>query len=429
MPLAISEVGISLSASNPASFRLVSDGDLYLMHLHERRASLGHSAGGARTDATEHLPMKHAIPILALVAGGAALIACQDAAAQSLSDRINHVMQQKTKAQNTNASKARMLGMLLYTDISVQFDQTPARDAIKYLQTVLGITIIGRYSDDRAGVGIDPETPITIDVTDKPALSVLELVLEQCSAEGDQCTWQIREGFVEVGTKERLATSDRNNIRYYSIRDLLFEPPMFDNAPTLDLDAALQQGQQGGGGGGGGGGGFGGGGGGGVSGGGGGGGSIIGEPGGEVDRIPEAERAQQIIDIITETVEPESWDINGGDWATIRYYQGTLIIRAPDFIQRQIGGYPFAIRPGAERIAAVTGSRYVMFTGGASNVSLTGLRTSEPIGGTTGSSAGAGAGSGATGGASGSDSSTSDGKAKPEGKPKDSSSDCAESKP
>lgn len=343
--------------------------------------------------------------VLLALAGCATLIASSSASAQNLSERINHVMQQRTQAQNTNATRAQLLGTLLYTDITVEFNETPARDAIKYLQTVLGIPIVGRFSDDRTGAGIDPETPITLNATQQPALTVLEQLLEQCGGDtGDSCTWQLREGFVEVGTRERLSAPSAREIRYYPIRDLLFEPPYFDNAPELDLDSALQQGQNSGGGGGGsgggGGGGFGGGGGGGGSGGG-----VFGDPGEEDPRIPEAERAQQIITIITETVEPEAWDVNGGSTATIRYYQGTLIIRAPDFIQRQIGGYPFAIRPGAgERVAADASSRYVMFTGGASNVSLSEFRNSKPVGGTTGApgtpeAPGAGApGSGATGG-------------------------------
>jgi hypothetical protein len=116
----------------------------------------------------------------------------------------------------------------------------------------------------------------------------------------------------------------------------------------------------------------------------------------EAPRVTEFERAQQIVNIITETIEPEAWEVNGGSYATIRYYQGTLIVRAPDFIQRQIGGYPFAIRPGAgARVAADASSRYVMFTGGASNVSLSGFRSSRPVGGTTGTSS-SGSGSGAT---------------------------------
>ncbi len=323
---------------------------------------------------------------LALV--GLGVLLGSPALGQSLSERINYVMQQRSQAQSRNTSKGYMLSVLLYTDLTVQFAETPAREAFNYLQTILGINIIGRYSDDRIGFGIDPETPITLDVVDKPALLVLELVLDQCQ-DLDPCTWQLRNGFVEVGTKERLSLAGAQLIKYYSIRDLLFEPPYFDNAPELDLSSALNQGGGGGGrgGGGGGGGGFGGGGGGGYGGGGGGsggggggGGSIFGDPDEERERKSEAEKADEIITLITEAVEPDAWDVKGGDWATIRYYTGTLIVRAPDFIHRQLGGYPFATRPVARGGAVPGDRRYLTFTGSISNVDVIGERKFRAIG-------------------------------------------------
>ena len=326
---------------------------------------------------------------IALVVAGCCAMVGSTAFGQSLSDRIEHVMQKRAQAQRRDSSRANILGVLLYTDITVQLQETPARDAINYLETVLGINIIGRYSDDKVGFGIDPDTPITLDVVDKPALTVLELVLDQCATFDESCTWQLRRGFVEVGTKERLSAASAREIRYYPIRDLLFVPPQFNNAPKLDLDSALNQGNQGGGGGGGrgggggGGGGFGGGSGGGGSGGGGSGGSIFGDPEDEEERATEEERAQEIIDLIIETVEPDSWAIQGGEYATIRYYQGTLIIRAPDYIHRQIGGYPFVLRPLGQSVASAS-MRYVTFSGSMSNVELVGFGDPVVFEGTVG---------------------------------------------
>ncbi len=326
-----------------------------------------------------------------LALAGCGLLISAPAFGQSLSERVDYVMQQRARAESRNTSKAHMLSVLLYTDVTVQFPETPARDAINYLQTILGINIVGRYNDDRTAEGIDPETPITLNAVDQPALTVLEMILDQCQALDEATTWQLRNGFVEVGTKTRLSAPGAREIRYYPIRDLLFEPPRFDNAPELDLDSALNQGQSSRGGGGGGGGGFGGGGGGGFGGGGGGGGgfgggrgggggsgggSIFGDPGDEADRRTELEKAQEVIDLIQEIVEPDAWVDNGGDWASIRYYQGTLIVRAPDYIQRQIGGYPFATRPVRQSVQSV-GRRYVTFTGAVSNVQLAEFRESR----------------------------------------------------
>jgi len=292
---------------------------------------------------------------------------------QSLSDRVDGVarIQQTAAPAAGNASRAQLLGALLYTDITVDFAETPAREAINYLAQQMGVNIVARYSSDRnATSGIDADSLVTLKVEAQPALSVLENILSQVQ-EIEPNTWQLRDGFIEVGPKDRLDVAKET--RFYPVRDLLFEPVRFDNAPTFDLQSAIEQGNTGGtgggggSGGGGGGGGFGGsGGGGGGSGGGGGGsgggGGIFGSPGEEPERVTEAERAEELKEIIMDTIESERWTDNGGQAASIRYYQGVFIVRAPDYIQRQLGGYPFVARPVRGGANAAGVGRYVTFS-------------------------------------------------------------------
>jgi hypothetical protein len=103
------------------------------------------------------------------------------------------------------------------------------------------------------------------------------------------------------------------------------------------------------------------------------------------------------MEIIQEQCEPEAWTDAGGDWATMRYYQGVLIIRAPDFIHRQIDGYPFA--PARPRRASTNASadaangadggvrRYVTFTTGFSVVDNVKFK-SVPVEGAVGNTGG-----------------------------------------
>jgi uncharacterized membrane protein YgcG len=277
-------------------------------------------------------------PTVAVV--GVCLLFTCPAFGQRMSERIEHALGRQAPQESTVTSRPGMLRILTGTAITVQFNETPAREALGHLQTLLGLHIVGRFSDDWIGHGIDPDTPITVVAVGRSGLDVLELVLDQCQ-ELDPCTWQLRNGYVEVGTKQRLSVPSAREIRYYPIRDLMYDPLPFDNAPELNLGAALNQGGGfGGGGGGGRGGGFGGGGGGGGRGGGGGGGGgglIFDPPGEPPDRPIEQERVQEIITLITGTIEPDAWGIN--DWATIQYYAGTLIIRAPGYIHRRIEGY------------------------------------------------------------------------------------------
>ncbi len=244
------------------------------------------------------------------------------------------VLSAAAPAPSRPLSRATLHRTLTETEISVDYSNTPVREVFKHLKIVLGLPIIGRYSDDKVGHGIDPDTPITLDATDTPAVIVLELILDQCQ-DIDPCTWQLRKGYVEVGTKERLSVPAALVIKLYPIRDLMMIAPHFNNAPDIDLSVALNQAGGGGGGSSGsGGGGFGGGGssGGGSS----GGGSIISDPGEAPLRIESFEFVQDLMDLIQGTVEPDFWDSSGGT-ARISYLSGTLIIRAPDFIHRQLG--------------------------------------------------------------------------------------------
>lgn len=325
------------------------------------------------------------------------------AEAQGLSERIRAVGEQKREALAGDVTRSRLLGALLYTDVSVSFDKTSAKTAFEYVASQLQVPLVVRYAGEGGSEGIDPDLEISLSLEGAPAITVVERMLEMCATD-EPCTWQIREGFIEAGTKDRLAVPAARELRMYPIRDLLFEPPQFDNAPDFNLSSALSQGgQQSGGGMGGGGGGFGGGGGGfggggggfggGGGGSGGGGGGLIGDPGEDPERPSEAEKADQLMEIIKEQCEPEAWQDAGGDWATMRYYQGVLIVRAPDFIHRQIDGYPFAPqRPRRSSDVAPAGAkRYVTFTSGLSVVQNLEFR-SVPVqgavgngGGTTGS--------------------------------------------
>ena len=328
---------------------------------------------------------------LSLVAAVSAVCLSTTASAQGLSERIKSVADQRREAASNDSSKGKLLGALLYQDVTVSFDKTTARDAFDFVATQLGARLVVRYQGDggKSGdTGIDPELEISLVLEGQPALTVIEQMLELCGTDTD-CEWQLRNGYIELGTVDRLSVPAARELRTYSVRDLLFEPPTFDNAPDFNLSSALSQGSQGSGGqgggggsgGGGGGGGFGGGGGGGMGGGGsgggsGGGGGIIGDSGEDPERPTEAEQAEQLIEIIKQQCGgDEIWvdDESPDAVASIRYYQGSIIVRAPDYVHRMIDGYPFApVRPrssAADASEATSGSsRYVTFTSGLSIV-------------------------------------------------------------
>ncbi len=256
---------------------------------------------------------------------------------QTLTERIAAIKKQRAAEQQAAQlkkelnPKAKLLQALLYRTLTVSFDQTPAREVFDYLGTTLGINLIARYSDDATGHGIDPQTPITLFAENMFAIEVLELVLEQCAAvEG--CTWQLRDSFLEVGTKDRLSSPSAREVRVYRIDELIYEPRRFNNAPRVGINhlypgygGGYYRGYRGGYGG-----------------------SIGPTVATPTTDQRKSQRAQEIVNLIIDTIEPNAWAQTGGEWASIRYRDGSLIVNAPDYIHRQINGYPHVPPPKTE---------------------------------------------------------------------------------
>lgn len=248
-----------------------------------------------------------------------------------------------TRPQTAAASQAQTVTSqrttlaLLSRPISIDLREQRLGDVMTFIQELTGADLQVAYLTDNEPDGLDPDQPITLKVTNVAALTLLERLLEQATGDfgepGDNA-WQLTpEGTMQVGTKESLNRYRRLEI--YDIKDLLFIQPDFEEAPDFDLNSVLQS--QGGGQ------------------------SPFQDQGTNDDLFPQEtdeERAQPIIDIITSLVEPDEWLINGGDAATIRFWQGALIINAPDYIHRQINGYPWW-SGGAARTTNPAGQRYV----------------------------------------------------------------------
>ncbi len=223
--------------------------------------------------------------------------------------------------------------------IAPEFSNNSLEQVVAFLESVTGLPI---YVDWRAlnNIGIDRDTEVNLRLQEVSAETALERILEQLGDEIDRPQYAIQDGILTISSDSALRR--RTVLLVYDIRDLLFQVPTFDNAPSLDLDSALDQGQQSGGFGGGGGG-FGGGGGGGGRGGGGGGGGgsgggIFGDPGDDPDRLTRAELVEQIVNIIQENVDPNGWRDLGGDTGSLQELNGNLIITNTPNNHRAIDG-------------------------------------------------------------------------------------------
>jgi general secretion pathway protein D len=210
----------------------------------------------------------------------------------------------------------------------VRFQGQAFEAVIDYLQTQTDINFSVDWEDLEAQ-GVQRDREVTIGVRDVDARTVLTELLTQVG--GDvRLAFAVGDGLLRIATKEKL---DRDKfVLVYDIRDLLVNIPRFNNAAQLDPGQALQQAAQAGaqvGGG------LGGGGGGGAA---GGGGQLFqgGQAGGRQENADQDALVEEIIDIIRQTVEPDSWrDVGGGD-ASIRELNGQLIIYNTSDSHRQV---------------------------------------------------------------------------------------------
>lgn len=199
-------------------------------------------------------------------------------------------------------------------------------DAIDFVRDVSGANVVVNWRA-LADAGVTRDTPVNVRLNAVTLRKVLTTVLSEAGA-GTALAFTLDDDVIEVTTQQ--IADARLYMKIYPIEDLIMEVPNFDNAPDFNLQSS-----SGGGGGGGGGGGN-------SGGGGGGGGGLFGggnAGGGKQDEKQKTreERAQEIVDLITSTVRPDVWRDAGGT-ASIRYFNGSLIVSAPLSVHELIGG-------------------------------------------------------------------------------------------
>ena len=203
----------------------------------------------------------------------------------------------------------------------------PARDALNWWSRTTGINLVVNWRGLEE-FGIDPQTPININLRHVPVGQVLMIMLRQMSVQ-EPLIYQTTHNYLEVLTKEQ--ANRLTETRIYDVSDLLVVVPNFNTAPQFDLNAALSN----------------------TNSGGSGTGTTGGNRGGSSnsssgifadndndDQEPQksrTERGKDLAQLIRDTIEPEIWASHGGEHASIRYFQGRLVIKAPRYVHEQIG--------------------------------------------------------------------------------------------
>lgn len=281
---------------------------------------------------------------------------------------LGQVLAQATPARPTSAQSVqsasisrqqaavRKLGLPLR---EVKLEEVPAREALKWWSATADVPVHINWNALELE-GIVPDTRVNLKLQMVPAQRVLLMIVNQMAPD-TRFILMLDDGYLEILSREQ--ANRRTVTRMYDVNDLLVQIPNFDDAPAFDLSSALSSGGTRGGSGGSGGG----------SGGSSGGLFSSSSGGGSSESAgpSKRERGEALADLIRDMVEPDIWTERGGEHSSIRYFNGQLIVKAPQYVQQQIG-QPTLL---AGRVRAATQRQ----SGPAkANVTATGSSTATP---------------------------------------------------
>jgi general secretion pathway protein D len=193
----------------------------------------------------------------------------------------------------------------------VLFEEQPVEQVVEWLADLHQVNLAVDWEDLEAN-GINRDKTVSLKLRDVTLHTVLDELLSQLGGSDVMLGFSVGSNLLRIASKEKL---DRDKFTVvYDIRDLLVNVPRFTNAQRLDATQALRQvGQNMGGGMGG------------------GSGSLFSEVAdGAMNKPDQGLDATLIIDdlldVIRQNVEPDSWRETGGGDANLRELNGELIV-------------------------------------------------------------------------------------------------------
>lgn len=256
----------------------------------------------------------------------------------------------------TDAQVHGRLSMLL---VSIDAVDARPRSLRRSLAAALGLNLVDHFPKDREMV-----TEIDLQLHAVGAVEALETILGFSFTSG-RPTWQVRDGILEVGPRDRLAIRTRPLVRVIDITDMLIEPPRFVSPELFRGGVGGAQNPNP---------------------------ATRPDPLAQTIRRDPRELGAELIRSIVDGVEPDAWNALSdedreagladpvdprdpfqgrnldpravhpetgtmgpifvqGRWASIKLQGKSLVIRGPAFVMRGIEGLPRAVPPPASLVS------------------------------------------------------------------------------
>lgn len=210
----------------------------------------------------------------------------------------------------------------------VSFEDLPLDQVIDWLQGYTGVNVVSHWQT-LIDAGVPRDKPITIKVKNLRLSQVLWMIMNEAGGADIKLAYRASGNLLILSTADDLG--QELLVRVYEVADLLVRVQNFRSAPQIDIQRSQQQGGAGGGGGG-------------QSvfgnGSGGGGGQEDDDEGGAQNQDQPGAvnpEMQRLIDLIQQTIHPDSWAANGGT-GTLQAWRTQLVVRNNIRVHQELGG-------------------------------------------------------------------------------------------
>jgi len=197
------------------------------------------------------------------------------------------------------------------------FRDAPLEQVLEWFGAEGGLNVWVRWQMLEAD-GVQRDQPVTLQARNLRRSQVLWMILGEAGGPGTRLGYAATDDVLLISTREDL--SAELVVRVYDVSDQAADVPHFRNAPRVDPARALENIGQ-----------------------------TTGGRGGVIEdrqAEPQAEgedTLERLVDVITSTIEPDSWAVNGGA-GTIATWRGKLIVRNSLYVHQLIGGTLGAVR-------------------------------------------------------------------------------------
>lgn len=138
------------------------------------------------------------------------------------------------ESRRLKSEREREIERKLSTPVTVDFDQTSVREAMKYLQQYLKINIVMDGIEELKADGLNPDTPVSLKVDAVPLKSVLNLLLKQA-----KMTYIVADDVLQVVSEKKARGKLKQVI--YPVADLVVPVDNYTMPNALNLVNLLEQ--------------------------------------------------------------------------------------------------------------------------------------------------------------------------------------------